>query len=164
MQVLNSVTDLPNLFDNLAASITNNLRLNDEEATVVHGTSAVIVYRIRWVYIILPALSTFGGSIFFLLSVWYTYRLHAPLWKSSAVAILKCGATLNGFARDQDRVSELDGLAKMTGPAVSVGRRVIHPPTDLFRQSIAILRATQSERRLYASDVNPELQDGVIGI
>jgi hypothetical protein len=79
MQVLNSVTDLSNLFDNLAASITNSLRLNDEEATVIHGTSAGVVYRIRWFYIILPALSTFGGSIFFLLSVWYTYPLRAPL-------------------------------------------------------------------------------------
>ncbi|KAF2443715.1 hypothetical protein P171DRAFT_432901 [Karstenula rhodostoma CBS 690.94] len=114
MQVLNSVTDLPNLFDNLAASITNNLRLNDERATIEHGTSAIVVYRIRWVYIILPAVSTLGGSIFLLLSVVYTRRLSAPLWKSSAVAMLKCGATLKGFARDQNRGSELDKLAELT--------------------------------------------------
>ena len=114
MQVLKSSPDLESLIENLAESMTNNLRQEDENATVVYGTSAVTVYLIRWVYIILPAVSTVGGTIFFLLSVWSTRRLDAPLWKSSAVAILKCGATLEGFAQDQTRVSELDALAKST--------------------------------------------------
>ncbi|KAL1601495.1 hypothetical protein SLS60_006410 [Paraconiothyrium brasiliense] len=114
MQVLNSVSDHAKLFDNVAESITINLRQNDENNTVVHGTSAVVVYNIRWLYIILPAVSTLGGTVFLLLSVWQTRRLGAPLWKSSAVAILKCGASLNGFAEGQSQVSEIDALAKNT--------------------------------------------------
>lgn len=114
MQVLNSTSDLPSLFDNLAASITNNLRLNDESGTVVHGTSEVVVYMIRWLYIILPAMSTLGGTSFLLLSAVHTRRLGAPLWKSNAAAMLKCGAALEGFAMGRDRASEIEKAAEET--------------------------------------------------
>lgn len=114
MKVLYSSPDLGKLFDQLAESMTNNLRSEDENATVVLGTSSIVVYKIRWIYIVLPAVSILGSTSFFFLSVWQTRRLGAPLWKSSAIAVLKCGATLQGFAQDQTRVSEMDTLAKST--------------------------------------------------
>lgn len=109
--VYNAADDLNSLFERLATSMTNNLRVNDANATMVKGTSAMTVYTIRWPWIALP-LSMMVASCFLLLfTMSSTRKRDMPLWKCSSLPVLKCGAEAHGLLAGQEEVGAMEDLA-----------------------------------------------------
>lgn len=53
--------------------------------------SVVAFVEVRWLWLLLPYLSTVAGIIFLLLTIYMGHRAGAPLWKSSVLALLYHG-------------------------------------------------------------------------
>ncbi|PVH93841.1 hypothetical protein DM02DRAFT_661574 [Periconia macrospinosa] len=102
------------LFENVAESMTNNLRSNDAHGSLAKGTQEIIVYQIRWVWISLPATALFGGTVSLFLAMCMTRKYRAPLWKSCALAMMKCGAQSAATFDDCEDVSAMEEVAEKT--------------------------------------------------
>jgi hypothetical protein len=71
---------------NVAASLTK-FGLDRTDHSVL-GTARVTqaFVRVRWLWMILPAILVVAGTIFFTMTILATQKNHIPLWKSSALA------------------------------------------------------------------------------
>jgi len=89
------------IIDNVAAAMTKLVieRSNSEEAakyleegvdSLVRGDTWVMqtVVRVRWEWLLLPAILLVVSIIFVLWTVLISHRYHIPLWKSSLLAVL----------------------------------------------------------------------------
>jgi hypothetical protein len=97
MEVLwNNRTALPVLFQNLAASITNHIRLTADGGEVLEGDygSHLAVFRIRWVWIVLITLTQVFAMVFLYLTIRATMKTKTPLWKSSLLSVLFHGLSV----------------------------------------------------------------------
>jgi hypothetical protein len=101
-------------FESIAESMTNNLRANDARSSLVTGTQSITVYRVRWIWISLPATTLFGGTVFLLLAMYMTHKYRAPLWKSSALAVLNCGAQTENTLNNYKKISTMQDVAENT--------------------------------------------------
>jgi hypothetical protein len=104
------------LFENLAASMSNEIRRNAEGQPFVTGQLGSLrsVLKVRWAWITLPAALVVVSGIFFLLTVIETRKSGLPLWRGSALAVLYHG--LETRVRETigrwDQPSEMDKVAK----------------------------------------------------
>ena len=95
--VMEQIWASPNLtvtFQNLATSITNEMRKSDtvQESTVPGQLGRVrTVLRVRWYWIVLPGLLLLISALFLLLTAIESSRTATPLWKGSALAVLYHG-------------------------------------------------------------------------
>lgn len=95
--IMENIWEAPNLtanFDNLANSITNEMRKNKaDQAPAMTGQLGVsrTVLHVRWQWITLPAFLLVVSSVFFLLTIIESSRSATPLWKGSALAVLYHG-------------------------------------------------------------------------
>ncbi|KAI1818670.1 hypothetical protein GGS20DRAFT_198105 [Poronia punctata] len=109
---------VPEIFDNVATSLTNWIR-SSSNATLHQGTSLewVTTVRVEWKYITVPLVSFIAGILFCLLTIWETRRLGLPAWKTGMIATLT--HSLDATTRDQLRYASMDGsLEKMVKATV----------------------------------------------
>jgi len=114
MQHIFESTNLSATFESLARSMTNNLRMNDDNHTLVHGTSSITVYKVRWLWILLPALWLLGSIIFLGIVFFFSRKTGAPLWKSSALPVLKVGGEMGEVLREPKFLSEMQKVSEKT--------------------------------------------------
>jgi hypothetical protein len=112
MQVMQQSRDLNQTFAGLAQSMTNSIRANDDNATVVLGTASIIVYKVRWQWLALPCISLFGGYVFFALTMLQTSRHSAPVWKSSPLPILKIGQQAGMLLSEERSIAGMEHDAR----------------------------------------------------
>jgi hypothetical protein len=113
-EVLYKSTNLTLTFENLAQSVSSNMRVKADDSTVVEGTTGIVVYKIRWSWISLPAVSVMGSWIFLALAIYQTKVANVPIWKTSPLAILKYGAQAGPLLEEEQHVSGMEDKAKKT--------------------------------------------------
>jgi hypothetical protein len=92
-ELLFNSPNLGELFQNIADSITNEMRKNADNQTPLTGHLGTVrtVIDVRWAWIAFPAFLVIASLGFFLLSMIESSRHKAPLWKSSILAVLYHG-------------------------------------------------------------------------
>ncbi|KFY03519.1 hypothetical protein V490_00168 [Pseudogymnoascus sp. VKM F-3557] len=108
MEPIYESPDLEATFTNLAMSMSNSIRANDDNQTVVSGTNNITIYKISWQWLALPLANLVGGCIILSLTIFYTHRQSIPIWKSSALATLKVGAAVGHVLYEKD----INGMEK----------------------------------------------------
>jgi hypothetical protein len=94
MQQLWGSPNLTATFENLANSITNEMRNNKTGQTGdFRGQVGIVrtVLRVRWQWIALPAFLLAVSTLFFTLTAFESSRTSTPLWKGSSLAVLYHG-------------------------------------------------------------------------
>jgi hypothetical protein len=83
-------TGINTIFENVATSLTNNIRMTADHNTSVPGQEAVLttVIEIRWPWIGLPCATILMATLFLVIAMAETCRTHTPLWKGSELATL----------------------------------------------------------------------------
>lgn len=114
MQPLFESSNLSNTFEALAYSMTNVMRVNDDNRTTVEGTARVAVYHIRWVWICLPLGVVLGGCLFLILTISYQRSCGLAIWKTSSLAVLKCGAAIGSLLQDSKHIGDMEDKASKT--------------------------------------------------
>ena len=111
MQPIFLSPDLNVTFNALAISITNNMRNSDDNGTLINGGIGVAVYKIRWQWICLPLIFFFGSGVF-LVTVILQTRGHQPhTWKSSSLAVLKCGGQMRDLFKEEMDIKSMEEKA-----------------------------------------------------
>jgi len=82
-------SNIPNSISAMALSMTNVIR-NGQNHTIVPGSSynSETYIRVRWEWLILPALSIISANVLLVLTVYRNTRRNVPLWKSSSLPLL----------------------------------------------------------------------------
>ncbi|OCK99405.1 uncharacterized protein K441DRAFT_652915 [Cenococcum geophilum 1.58] len=89
---------LSTLFANIAASLTNNIRMtSDNQSSRLSGEEGkpTFVFKIRWVWIIPTVVSIILAIIFLLLVICLTNKSNTPVWKGSTLAMLFHGLSVD---------------------------------------------------------------------
>jgi hypothetical protein len=113
-QLIYNSADLNSTFTGLAMSMTNIIRSNDDNGTLVEGTVGITVYNVRLKWLSLPMIAVFGGILLLGLTVFYTGMRHLPIWKSSALSVLKVGATTTNHLNSETMVGRMEKKAEKT--------------------------------------------------
>ena len=130
--IMENIWKAPNLttiFENLANSVTNEMRKNKaDQAPPVTGQLGVprTVLHVRWQWITLPALLLIVSSIFFLLTMIESSKSGTPLWKGSALAVLYHGLE----AKVRSTLEHWDLSSQMSDASEEVRVRLRRDPTD----------------------------------
>ncbi|KAJ4317697.1 hypothetical protein N0V84_007216 [Fusarium piperis] len=76
--------------EKVALSLTKWMRDRELTSSPVRGEATVmtIITRVRWHFLIFPAVVHLLGLVFAVVSIWETNRLKRPAWKSSMLAAL----------------------------------------------------------------------------
>lgn len=112
MQPIYQSQDLDTTFSALAMSMTNSMRANDDNRTLVYGTSGITVYKVHWIWITLPLISVLGGCVFLALAIFYTRLYNLSIWKSSALSVLKCGPQTEDILKSEELVRGMEKKAR----------------------------------------------------
>jgi hypothetical protein len=94
MQAIWGTPNLTQTFDNLAVSLTNEMRRNkDDTLPDVTGQVGIVrtILQVRWPWISLPAFLLAISIVFFALTIVESMRSMTPLWKGSAFPVLYHG-------------------------------------------------------------------------
>lgn len=114
MKLIYDSGDLNTTFTGLAMSMSNSIRSNDDNGTLAEGTVGITVYIVRLKWISLPMIAVFGGFLLLALTVFYTHRRGLPIWKSSALSVLKVGETTTNHFDSETMVGGMEMKAKKT--------------------------------------------------
>ena len=89
--------------------------LGESNVTGVVKQSVVII-RVQWWFLVLPATTLLGGIAFAILSMIETRRMKVPPWKNSALATLANGpnSELNQKLETAALAKDLSGMARKT--------------------------------------------------
>ncbi|KAF2023946.1 hypothetical protein EK21DRAFT_118279 [Setomelanomma holmii] len=105
-------SNITQTFDNVAASMTEQLRSSSSDVARGITVTLVVFVHIEWAWLGLPVAVTFVSGLF-LLATWMHARLHHCVpWKSSAVAILYHQVVVGVDEKAVVR-SEMRGLKEM---------------------------------------------------
>ncbi|KAF8856580.1 hypothetical protein BDZ45DRAFT_727386 [Acephala macrosclerotiorum] len=113
-QLIYESPDLNSTFTGLAMSMNNIIRLNDDNGTLVEGTVGITVYNAHLKWLSLPMIAVFGGFLLLGLTVFYTRMRHLSIWKSSALSVLKVGATTTNHLDSETMVGGMEKKAEKT--------------------------------------------------
>ncbi|KAF2473581.1 uncharacterized protein BDR25DRAFT_311809 [Lindgomyces ingoldianus] len=142
------------MFESVATSMSINFRTNDEYRNVLLGSTAVTVYKVRWGWIALPVVSVLGGTGFLFITIFYSYQHRLPLWKSSSLSVLKCGAQMGDILKDEETVSDMEDKAENTYIGLMDEKKSLLADSDSTRG----LRSSENfEMTTYNSDLPPRL-------
>lgn len=96
MQSLYHSQDLEKIFASLARSMTNHIRQNDVNNSVVYGREGKVValFRIQGRFLILPVILIFGGAVFLAVTSYYTHKFKIPFWGTHALPIVALGGKM----------------------------------------------------------------------
>ena len=116
------------LFEQVAMSITNNMRAYADNNTQVSGSQGQVVTLIqtRIYWLIVPAACVLLGTIFLLATIFRTLRSDVPLWKNDAAVMLM--TRMEGHVQPDN---EIEGVQR----AVSFHRLVL-PKRDAVEDSL----------------------------
>jgi hypothetical protein len=89
-KLLYNSNDLGELFNNVANSITNEMRRNADNQPSLSGELGTLktVLDVRWAWIAFPAFLVVSSLLFFVIAMVESHRQAVPLWKSSTLAVL----------------------------------------------------------------------------
>ncbi|KAF2146950.1 uncharacterized protein K452DRAFT_337265, partial [Aplosporella prunicola CBS 121167] len=93
-------TNTTGVIQNIAASLTDNLRHNENNTTAKgHVIKPVAYIKAHWVWISLPVMLVVISMGFLGYTIWATTHARAPLWKSGLLPLLF--HTLEGWKREE---------------------------------------------------------------
>ncbi|KAH7093249.1 hypothetical protein FB567DRAFT_170781 [Paraphoma chrysanthemicola] len=116
-------SDITKTFDNVAASMTEQLRSSGSDVARGISVKSVVFVHIRWGWLALPIAVTVVSAAF-LVATWIHARLHHCVpWKSSSVAILYHHVVMNGDEKavlrsEMRSLTEMERAAKKTKAAL----------------------------------------------
>ncbi|KAF4973078.1 hypothetical protein FSARC_509 [Fusarium sarcochroum] len=89
---LGKAKDIRTTIENVALSLTKWMRDRELETNPVVGSAEtmVVIIRVRWYFLLVPAISFLVGMAFAILIIWETLRLGRPSFKDSILAALAC--------------------------------------------------------------------------
>lgn len=130
MQALYDTSNLTERIDNLATSMTNSIRgQNDNASGPAYGiawTSETYVH-VRWAWFAFPATLVLLAAFFLLGTILETSYREILVWKSSNLALLFHGRSLNLNSRSERPVSR---LSAMTSRATDIKAKLLQTPED----------------------------------
>lgn len=105
--VMQSLWVSPNIterFETLAVSMTNQMRQDDDNQSMVLGitTSSVTIIRVQWGWMVLPVSLVILGCVFLFFSARKSRQLRQPIWKEDSLAILFHGLEGLGLETQKD--------------------------------------------------------------
>jgi hypothetical protein len=105
--------DISLTVQNLADSMSMRVRTGPNSTLAVgQALSDVTFIQVQWLWVIFPASMVLIGVIFLALTIWRGARAHAPIWKSSGLAMLLHDMKGYHGAKRYDRVEEMEKVAK----------------------------------------------------
>ena len=75
-------------FDHVALALSNWIRNSSGQQQMGNSWEYILFVRVRWVYLIIPAVVVATSSVFVLLSIRETQRLRLPAWRSNVISTL----------------------------------------------------------------------------
>ncbi len=109
---LNASSNIPETMDRVAAAMTNRLR--DVSSLNVQGQSGSmeLYVRVSWLWLVLPILSVFLGTVLLISVITVTGKHQMPIWKTSELALLFHGLDfLLDDTVETRKVSEMEEIA-----------------------------------------------------
>ncbi|KAJ4369470.1 hypothetical protein N0V86_009305 [Didymella sp. IMI 355093] len=97
-------TDLTTTFDNVARSLTNQIRNSSPDRHQGRLQKWTIHVRVDWAYLAYPVTILVAGIIYVILTIIESTRLRLPVWKESALPTL-----LHGFDDETQKLLREDG-------------------------------------------------------
>ncbi|KAH0006834.1 hypothetical protein KCU78_g12096, partial [Aureobasidium melanogenum] len=88
LQPLFNQTNTTAVFDAVARSMSNAIRNVGKDQMLGTTQQWVRYYQVRWAFLTLPLSLITIGSIFFVLSILDSHRLHIPNWKANSIATM----------------------------------------------------------------------------
>ncbi|KAI4209375.1 MAG: hypothetical protein LQ351_007707 [Letrouitia transgressa] len=112
IQALYKTNNLTTLIDNLAHSMSNNIRQQNDTTPNVNGTAwrTETFVQVRWAWLSFPAILVLASLFFLVISVWDTAHRDVLVWKASCLALLFQGRTLDLTGCDNDPVNQLSEM------------------------------------------------------
>ncbi|KAL8943805.1 MAG: hypothetical protein Q9211_000848 [Gyalolechia sp. 1 TL-2023] len=113
MQALYDTSNLTRRIDNLATSMTNNIRgHNDNVSGPAYGIAwkSETYLHVRWAWFAFPATLVFASALFLLGTILETSYRDVLIWKSSAMALLFHGRALNLSSPSERPVNQLSSM------------------------------------------------------
>lgn len=91
-------------FSSLAKSLTNHIRQNSDNQTVIHGKEghSVVLIRVRPWFLTLPIILIFVGAVFLGIILHYTHMSEMKFWGTSTLPIVVLGGKLGPIFDDKD--------------------------------------------------------------
>jgi hypothetical protein len=113
MQAIWGTPNLTQTFDNLAVSLTNEMRRNKADTLPdITGQVGIVrtILQVRWPWISLPAFLLAISILFFALTVLESMRSMTPLWKGSSFPVLYHGleAKVRGTLEQWELPSQME--------------------------------------------------------
>ncbi|KAM0433617.1 hypothetical protein ACHAQK_009235 [Fusarium lateritium] len=107
---------IPTTIENVALSLTKWMRDRDLETRPEKGTSTamVVITRVRWYFILFPAVTLLAGMIFSIICIWETQSSGKPALKDSILMTLACAPEeeMRMRLKKAADVGSLDALGK----------------------------------------------------
>ncbi|KAJ3539749.1 hypothetical protein NM208_g5366 [Fusarium decemcellulare] len=106
---LGESTNVSETLENVALSMSKWIRDKQMKSSPVTGieTRTIVVTRVEWGFLGVPAATILLGFIFVVLSIWETSRLKQPIWKDNTMALL--AHSPEGIFRQRLREAARDG-------------------------------------------------------
>lgn len=116
VQSLYHSQNVENTFAALARSMTNYIRQNSDNNTVIYGKEGkmTVVFRMQGRFLILPVILICGGVVFLAVTLYYTHKLKIPFWGTNALPIVALGGRLGSIfdGNDMMKTSTMEQQAK----------------------------------------------------
>ncbi|KAL8646157.1 MAG: hypothetical protein Q9226_006990 [Calogaya cf. arnoldii] len=115
MQTLYGSPNLDATFAALAKSMTNTIRGNGDNSPVAAGQAGtyVVLFKVHWLYLILPATLVLAGAAFLLIVIVRTRAAGFAVWCSNVMPSVALGAQLGPIFDGDMRLSRMGGIAKL---------------------------------------------------
>ena len=114
-QILYNASDLNATFSALAKSMTNSIRANSDDKLIETGKAGEYkaLIRIRWPYLLLPAILTLAGGIFLIIVIHHTHAAGIAVWCSNAMPSVALGGRLGALFDDSLLLSRMSEMATL---------------------------------------------------
>ena len=116
-----TLVNIPKLIDNITDSITIRMRqavASEDPNKPMDGDAYQMetIIQFRYLWLLYPGILLLSTFSLLVAMMWLNHRSGAPLWKSNPNSLLFSGLAENNWncTTSHTRLSELDGLAKMT--------------------------------------------------
>lgn len=109
MQSLQSSPDLEATFASLAKSMTDNIRQNDDDGSVVMGKEGtyLLLIRVHFWFLTLPAFVIIVAAGFLVIVIHHTRTSDLEVWTTNALPVVALGRTIHLFDTEIDTNTEI---------------------------------------------------------
>lgn len=111
---LKGPSNLPQTMANVAATMTNNLRIRSGTSVIGTAVALETYIHVRWLWLLLPLIMVSLATIFLALTVWLSRRWDVPNWRSSALA-----AMMHGVQEDETGALNMRALSLLGKESIS---------------------------------------------